>query len=88
MHLKQLKTSENKLEILMKIDSHMIIHFHMDEAFSQKFIGSYSFLQNTQGWQNAGKYEYFPCQWHLPVNTGIYWKIPANTGKLNLPHWN
>ena len=42
----------------------------------------------TQGWQNAGKYEYFPCRWHLPVNTGIYWKIPANTGKLNLPHWN
>ena len=31
-----------------------------------------------QGWQNAGKYEYFPCRWHLPVNTGIYLE---NTGK-------
>ena len=23
-----------------------------------------------QGWQNAGKYEYFPCRWYLPANTG------------------
>ena len=41
----------------------------------------------THGWQNAGKYEYFPCWWHLPVNTGIYWitgRLLANTGKLNL----
>ena len=30
------------------------------------------FLSLKQGWQNAGKYEYFPCQWYLPVNTGKY----------------
>ena len=42
-------------------------------------------MHMAQGWQNAGKYEYFPCRWHLPVNTGIYWQILANTGKLNLP---
>ena len=29
--------------------------------------------KRLQGWQNAGKYEYFPCRWYLPVNTGKYW---------------
>ena len=28
-----------------------------------------------QGWQNAGKYVYFPYQWYLPANTGKYWQI-------------
>ena len=29
--------------------------------------------------------KYLPCQWHLPVNNGIYCHIAANTGKYNLP---
>ena len=32
-----------------------------------------------QGWQNAGKYEYFPCRWYLLVNTGKYWKLAFTT---------
>ena len=64
----------------------------MDEWIVPRVQGMYANAQSSvcagQGWQNAGKYEYFPCRWHLPVNTGIYWKIPANTGKLNLPYWN
>ena len=40
-------------------------------------------IVEEQGWQNAGKYEYFPCQWYLPLNTGKYWKILAITGLLN-----
>ena len=45
-------------------------------------------LTNSQGWQNASKYEYFPCQRYSPVNTSKYWKILANTGRLNWPPWN
>ena len=35
-----------------------------------------------QGWQNAGKYEYFPCRWHLLENTGKYRKIEFTTLEL------
>ena len=32
-----------------------------------------------QGWQNAGKYEYFPCWRNVPVNTGKYWSTELTT---------
>ena len=47
----------------------------------------YCYIISQQGWQNAGKYEYFPCQWHLPVNTAIYWKILALEITCTSKYW-
>ena len=48
-------------ECISPFKLHKIIFFSRK---SEKILGF------TQGWQNADKKAYLPCQWHLPGITG------------------
>jgi hypothetical protein len=61
-----------KVTHISTVSLHLPVYFKLSTEISIAFEnqGSSDPVEIFQSWQNAGKYEYFPCRRYLPANTG------------------